>query len=80
MERRFFWRESLDSRYEVRDLKNLIIESSSSSSSSSSSYSSSCCWRRGRKMRSEEVGGVEKREKRFGVLGVDLDLKSESER
>ena len=81
---------------EVRDLKNLIIESSSSSSSSSSTSSSSlscCCWgsgsssrwRKGRKMWVEEseefveVGGVEKREKRFWVLGLDLE-KSESER
>lgn len=108
MERRFFWREILDSRCgswaedEVRDLKNLIIESSSSSSSSPSSSSStssssspslSCCWssgscscwRKGRKMWVEEseefveVGGVEKREKRFGVLDLDLE-KSESER
>lgn len=81
---------------EVRDLKNLIIESSSSSSSSSSTSSSSLscccwgsgsssCWRKGRKMWVEEseefveVGGVEKREKRFGVLGLDLE-KRESER
>lgn len=108
MGRRFFWKESLDSRCgswvedEVRDLKNLIIESSSSSSSSSSSTSSSSssslscccccwgsgscsCWRKGRKMWVEEseefveVGGVEKREKRLGVLDLDLE-KSESER